>query len=57
MFQKKSRQPNFQSLKFKMENYEIIGRIGTGSFGSVTKIRRRSDGRVLVWKEIRYGRM
>jgi NIMA (never in mitosis gene a)-related kinase len=40
-----------------MENYEVIGRIGTGSFGQVSKIRRRSDGRILVWKEIKYGKM
>jgi NIMA (never in mitosis gene a)-related kinase 2 len=40
-----------------MENYETIQKIGTGSFGSVTKIRRKSDGRILVWKEINYGAM
>ncbi|CAG9316665.1 unnamed protein product [Blepharisma stoltei] len=40
-----------------MENYEVIGDIGTGSFGSVTKIRRKTDGKILVWKEIDYGEM
>jgi serine/threonine protein kinase len=40
-----------------IDNFEIIGRIGTGSFGSVTKVRRKSDGRILVWKEIKYGKM
>ena len=40
-----------------MENYEKIGDIGKGSFGAVAKIKRKSDGRTLVWKELNYGRM
>ena len=28
-----------------------------GSFGKVCKIRRLSDGKILVWKELNYGRM
>ena len=40
-----------------MENYEKIVDIGKGSFASVSKIRRKSDGRILVWKEMNYGRM
>ena len=28
-----------------------------GSFGYVSKIRRISDGRILVWKELEYGKM
>jgi NIMA (never in mitosis gene a)-related kinase len=28
-----------------------------GSFGCVSKITRKSDGRVLVWKELNYGKM
>lgn len=40
-----------------MDNYEILGAIGNGSFGTVTKVKRKSDGRILVWKEIKYGRM
>lgn len=28
-----------------------------GSFGNVSKITRKSDGRILVWKELNYGRM
>lgn len=28
-----------------------------GSFGKVCKIKRKSDGKVLVWKELNYGRM
>lgn len=40
-----------------MENYEVVGLIGKGSFGSVSKIRRKADGRILVWKEMNYGNM
>jgi NIMA (never in mitosis gene a)-related kinase len=40
-----------------MENYEKISDIGKGSFGSVSKIKRKSDGRILVWKELNYGKM
>ena len=40
-----------------MENYEILSQIGKGSFGTVTKIRRLSDSKLLVWKELNYGKM
>lgn len=40
-----------------MENYEIISNIGKGSFGMVSKVRRKSDGKILVWKELNYGKM
>ncbi|KAF2073037.1 hypothetical protein CYY_005653 [Polysphondylium violaceum] len=40
-----------------MDAYEVLGPLGKGSFGSVSKIRRKEDGRVLVWKEICYGHM
>ena len=40
-----------------MDNYEKISDIGKGSFGVVSKIRRKADGRVLVWKELNYGKM
>jgi serine/threonine protein kinase len=40
-----------------MESYEVLSEIGKGSFGSVFKIRRKDDGKVLVWKELNYGRM
>ena len=38
-----------------MEKYEHIETIGKGSFGLVSKIRRKSDGKLLVWKEVNYG--
>ena len=28
-----------------------------GSFGRVSKVRRKADGRILVWKELDYGKM
>jgi NIMA (never in mitosis gene a)-related kinase len=40
-----------------MENYEKITDIGKGSFGVVCKIKRKTDGKVLVWKELNYGKM
>jgi hypothetical protein len=46
-----------KNLNLNMENYEKICDIGKGSFGVVSKVRRKSDGRVLVWKELNYGKM
>jgi len=40
-----------------MENYEILEHLVSGSFGKVCKIRRKSDNKILVWKEIEYGNM
>lgn len=40
-----------------MDLYEKIEDIGKGSFGIVSKIRRISDGKELVWKELNYGQM
>jgi hypothetical protein len=40
-----------------MENYQIIEQIGHGTFGKVCKIKRKSDNKILVWKELIYGSM
>jgi NIMA (never in mitosis gene a)-related kinase 2 len=40
-----------------MENYEVLEQLGTGSFGKVCKIRRKSDNKILVWKELNYNMM
>jgi len=32
-----------------MDKYELIENIGKGSFGVVSKVRRKADGKVLVW--------
>ena len=40
-----------------MDGYEKIAKIGQGSFGWVWKVKRKSDDKVLVWKELDYGSM
>ena len=40
-----------------MEKYEPISYIGKGNFGSIMKIKRKIDGKILVWKELNYGVM
>ena len=40
-----------------MEKYETLNQIGKGSFGVITKIRRKSDNKYFVSKELFYGRM
>ncbi|XP_018599159.2 serine/threonine-protein kinase Nek2 isoform X2 [Scleropages formosus] len=39
------------------DDYEILHAIGSGSFGQCQKIRRKSDGKILVWKVLDYGAM
>ena len=41
----------------QFDKYEWLQEIGKGSFGAVSKVRRRADGRILVWKELNYGKM
>ncbi|XP_038075838.1 serine/threonine-protein kinase Nek2-like [Patiria miniata] len=41
----------------KLSDYEVICTIGVGSYGKCKKIKRRSDGKILAWKEINYGSM
>jgi NIMA (never in mitosis gene a)-related kinase len=40
-----------------IDKYEKIADIGKGSFGTVAKIKRKADGKILVWKELNYGKM
>lgn len=40
-----------------LDHYEVLQKLGTGSFGTVSKLRRKADGRIFVWKEIDFGRM
>lgn len=37
--------------------YEAIKEIGRGHFGVVDVIKRVSDGKLLVWKKVKYGTM
>lgn len=39
------------------DKYEVLKDIGKGSFGKVQLIRRKADGKTLVWKELGYGKM
>ena len=40
-----------------LDAYEPLSIIGSGSFGKVLKIQRKSDRRIMVWKEMHYGAM
>ena len=37
-----------------MDKYEVLSEIGKGSFGTVSKIVRKSDRQILIWKELYY---
>ncbi|XP_034044572.1 serine/threonine-protein kinase Nek2-like [Thalassophryne amazonica] len=39
------------------EDYEVLCSVGSGSFGTCQKIKRKSDGKILVWKVVRYREM
>ncbi|EDQ89571.1 uncharacterized protein MONBRDRAFT_25342 [Monosiga brevicollis MX1] len=41
----------------QLSDYEVLEVIGTGTFGTCEKIRRKSDQQLFVWKRIRYGEM
>ena len=40
-----------------MEKYEVINQIGHGNFGKIYKIKRKSDNKILIWKELDYSHM
>lgn len=46
-----------QEMPSRLEDYELLESIGSGSYGRCQKIRRKSDCKVLVWKEMDYGSM
>ena len=41
----------------RLKNYELLEPLGNGVFGLVSKVRRLADNKILVWKELNYGRM
>ncbi|KAG9233377.1 kinase-like domain-containing protein [Amylocarpus encephaloides] len=41
----------------EVENYDILEKIGHGSFGIIRKVRRKQDGQILCRKEINYNKM
>ncbi|KAF9408673.1 Serine/threonine-protein kinase Nek2 [Podila epigama] len=40
-----------------LDEYELLEAIGSGSFGVIRKVRRKSDGKILARKEIDYRKM
>ncbi|XP_060947800.1 serine/threonine-protein kinase Nek2 [Limanda limanda] len=41
----------------RVDDYELLNTIGSGSYGKCQKITRKADGKILVWKELDYGTM
>jgi NIMA (never in mitosis gene a)-related kinase len=44
-------------IMLTMDQFDVLETIGSGAFGKVYKIRRKSDAKILVWKEIDFGKM
>ncbi|KAF8939807.1 hypothetical protein BGZ58_008639 [Dissophora ornata] len=42
---------------WQMEGYDALESIGSGSFGLIRKVRRKTDGKILARKEIDYRKM
>ncbi|KAK7103381.1 serine/threonine-protein kinase Nek2-like isoform X2 [Littorina saxatilis] len=40
-----------------LDDFQVVSTIGTGSYGTCKKIRRKKDGKIMVWKEMDYGAM
>jgi hypothetical protein len=53
----KGKYPAHVCAIFHCGHIQIFAFSFIGSFGTVSKIRRISDGRILVWKELDYGKM
>jgi len=40
-----------------IEDYEVLNIIGTGSFSTCYKVKKKSSGNLYVWKAVGYGGM
>ena len=40
-----------------LDKYEVLDTIGSGTFGTCKKVKRKRDGMLFVWKELYYGCM
>ena len=40
-----------------MDKYILISQLGKGNFGSISKIKRKSDNKILIWKELSYSHL
>jgi len=40
-----------------IEDYEVLNVIGTGSFSTCYKVKKKSSGNLYVWKAVGYGGM
>ena len=40
-----------------MDKYVFISHLGKGNFGAVSKIKRKHDNKVLIWKELSYAHL
>ncbi len=48
--------PLMSADEFSLQ-YDLLDEIGKGSFGTVHRVRRRADDRVMVAKALRYAQM
>jgi len=46
-----------KKMPSKLSDYEVLYQIGSGSYGKCLKVRRCSDNKILVWKDMDYGSM
>lgn len=52
-----NRRASSNTYESVIEGYEHVELIGKGSFGSIRKVKRKSDGKLFARKELNYDRM
>jgi NIMA (never in mitosis gene a)-related kinase len=40
-----------------IQDYEVLQVLGSGAFGTVSKVKNKKNGKFMVWKEIDFGKM